>query len=222
MPLSRRDGAAGKAISRERIVRAAFEVADESGIASLTMRELGRRLGIEAASLYNHVRNKDELLDAMTDLVVAEIERPSPEADWREAMERRAISARQAFTRHPWAAGLIDTRGLNGPNGAAYVEAILGCLLDAGFAPGVAGNAFVALDSYIYGFERQRSALGIGGHDEAAAIARDALAGLPSDAYPSLARVASAFAADPADEAATFAFGLRLLLDGMERLRPRQ
>lgn len=216
------DGAGREAISRDRILRAAFEIADESGIGALTMRELGRRLGIEAASLYNHVRNKDELLDAMTDRVVAEIERPSPEADWREAMERRAVSARQAFKRHPWAAGLIDTRGLNGPNGAAYVEAVLGCLLDAGFAPAVAGSAFVALDSYIYGFERQRSALGMGGHDEAAAMARDALAAVPSDAYPSLTRVASAYAAHPADDAETFSFGLGLLLDGMERLRRRQ
>lgn len=222
MPGTGGDAAARAAISREGILRAAFKIADESGIGALTMRELGRRLGIEAASLYNHVRNKDELLDAMTDLVVAEIERPSPEAGWREAMERRAVSARQAFTRHPWAAALIDTRGLNGPNGAAYVEAVLGSLLDAGFPPTVAGSAFVALDSYIYGFERQRSALGMGGRDEAAAMARDALAALPSGAYPSFARVASAYAMHPTDEMETFAFGLGLLLDGMERLRGGQ
>lgn len=209
------------ALNRERVLRAAFDLADEAGLAALTMRSLGRRLGIEAPSLYNHVRNKDELLDGMADLVVAEIERPSPAADWREAMERRAVSAREAFARHPWAAGLIDSRGLNGPNGAAYVDAVLACLLGAGLPPVVAGNAFVALDSYIYGFERQRSALAMGSTADAAATAEGVVASIDADAFPSVARVAAAHAATPADDAATFAFGLRLLLDGLETLRER-
>ncbi len=81
-----------------------MDLADESGIDSVTMRELGRRLGVEAASLYNHIAGKDDLLDAMVDLVVAEIDLPSPDAGWKEAMRRRAVSARNVFSRHPWAA----------------------------------------------------------------------------------------------------------------------
>ena len=101
-------------VNRERVLRAAMELADEGGIESLTMRELGRRLGVEAASLYNHVAGKDDLLDGMVDLVVAEIDLPPDGVDWKEAMRRRAISARDVFARHPWASGLIDSRELHG------------------------------------------------------------------------------------------------------------
>ena len=64
-------------LNRERVLRAALHLADERGIDALTMRELGQRLGVEAMSLYNHVDNKDDLLDGMIDLVVSEIDLPS-------------------------------------------------------------------------------------------------------------------------------------------------
>ncbi len=97
-------------LNRERVVRAAMDLADESGIESVTMRELGRRLGVEAASLYNHVAGKDDLLSGMTDLAAVEIELPSSDIDWKDAMRRRAISARGVFLRHRWAAALLDSR----------------------------------------------------------------------------------------------------------------
>ncbi len=60
-------------LSRERVLYAAMDIADERGIDSLTMRELGQRLGVEAMSLYNHVANKGDILDGIGDLVVSEI-----------------------------------------------------------------------------------------------------------------------------------------------------
>ena len=205
-------------LNRERVVRAAMDLADQSGIESLTMRELGRRLGVEAASLYNHVAGKDDLLDGMADLVVAEIDLPSRGVDWKEAMRRRAVSARGVFSCHPWAAGLIDSRGPSGPGSLSYVDRVLGTLLRAGFSPGIAANAFLALDSYIYGFERQWSSLSLGAAVDTTEAAEEVLAAIPQGAYPSLARVATDYAAKPYGDAAVFDFGLELILDGLQRL----
>jgi AcrR family transcriptional regulator len=200
------------------VVRAAMKLADETGIESLTMRELGRRLGVEAASLYNHVAGKGDLLDGMADLVAGEIDLPSDGVGWKEAMRRRAVSARDVFSRHPWASGLLDSREGMGPAQLSYADGVLGTLLRAGFSPGAAANAFLVLDSYIYGFERQRSSLSLGDGVDSTEVAEEVLAAIPPDAYPSLMRVAGEFAVKPYDEAAVFAFGLGLILDGLEDL----
>lgn len=195
-----------------------MDLADEGGIESVTMRELGRKLGVEAASLYNHVAGKDDLLDGMVDRVVAEIDLPSGDIGWQVAMRRRAVSAREVFEHHRWAAGLIDSRGRSGPSSLAYADRILGTLLRAGFSPGLAANAFLALDSYIYGFERQRSNIAPDDDEDAAEVAREVLAAIPDGAYPSLTRVAIEYAEEPYDDAAAFDFGLSLILDGLQRL----
>ena len=90
-------------LSRERVLRAAVDLADESGIEALSMRKLGQELGVEAMSLYNHVANKEEILDGMADLIMSEIEPPLPDADWKSALRERALSAREVLVRHPWA-----------------------------------------------------------------------------------------------------------------------
>jgi AcrR family transcriptional regulator len=205
-------------LNRERVVRAAMDLADGSGIESVTMRELGRKLGVEAASLYNHVAGKDDLLDGMVDLVVAEIDLPSGDVGWRDAMRRRAVSARAVFARHRWASALIDSRGRSGPSSLSYADRVLGTMLHAGFSPGLAANAFLALDSYIYGFERQRSNISPADDEDATEVAQEVLAAIPDGAYPSLARVAMEYATKPYDDDAAFDFGLVLILDGLERL----
>ena len=87
--------------------------ADQAGIDAVSMRKLGQVLGVEAMSLYNHVANKDDILNAIVDIVESEIELPSPGADWKAALRRTAISAHDVFERHPWAASL--TLSANGP-----------------------------------------------------------------------------------------------------------
>lgn len=197
-----------------------MDLADERGIESLSMRELGRRLGVEAASLYNHVAGKDDLLDGMVEQVVGQIDLPGEDAGWKDAMRRRAVSARAVFARHRWAAGLIDSRERSGPVSLSYTDRVLGVLLRAGFSPRVAGNAFLVLDSYIYGYERQRTYIGLG-EEDAAEPAREVLAAA-QEAFPSLVRVAEEYATEPVDDEAAFAFGLHLILDGLERLLEQQ
>src|SRR5713226_7581539 len=115
-------------LSRERVLRAALALADTGGIDSLTMRKLGEELGVEAMSLYNHVANKDDILDGIVDLVFSEIELPSDQADWKTAMRRRAISAREALLRHPWATSLMQSRTRPGPATMRQHNSVLGCL----------------------------------------------------------------------------------------------
>src|SRR4051795_9894904 len=97
-----------KPLSRERIVAAALEVVDEQGIEALSMRKLGQQLGFEAMSLYNHVANKDDLLDGMVDLVLAEMDVPQAD-EGLAGIRKAAISAHEALRRHPWAAGVLMT-----------------------------------------------------------------------------------------------------------------
>jgi AcrR family transcriptional regulator len=200
------------------VLRVAVSLADTGGIEALSMRALGRQLGIEAMSLYNHVANKDDLLDGMVDLVIAEIELPTPDAEWRDAMRSRAVSARAAFTRHPWAPSLIDSRVSSGPGRLRYFDAVIGVLRRAGFTVELAARAFSLIDSYIYGFGRQslNFASGDGGGTQAA----DAfLQALPAEEFPYLTEMALTFAANPGyDEAADFAFGLNLILDGLQQI----
>src|SRR5437899_10425899 len=94
-------------LSRERVLEAAIRLADEGGIESLSMRKLARALGVEAMSLYNHVANKGDLVDAISDLVVSEIELPAGAEAWDVAIRRSAISAHETFMRHPWACSLV-------------------------------------------------------------------------------------------------------------------
>ena len=209
-------------LSRERVLRAAIALADEDGVEALSMRKLAKQLGVEAMSLYNHVAGKDALLDGIVDLVFAEIEAPSPELDWREAMRRRAVSTRAALRRHPWAVGLLEARAQPGPANARLHEAVLKCLRDAGFSLAETVHAYNVQDSYIYGFALQERALPESFEDPAvsARVAARQLAQVPADEYPYLKEMLTDhIAVEGFDYAAEFAFGLDLILDGIEARR---
>src|SRR6187399_3364854 len=92
-------------LTRDRVLRAAIALADETGLEALTMRKLGQQLGVEAMSLYNHVANKDDLLDGMIDIVFSEIDPPAAGGDWKAELRGRALSTLAALRRHPWAVG---------------------------------------------------------------------------------------------------------------------
>ncbi len=184
------------------------------------MRELGQRLGVEAMSLYNHVDNKDDLLDGMIDLVVSEIDLPSGDVDWREAMRRRAVSAREVFVRHPWASALIDSRESSGPERMRYFDWVIGTLRRAGFSVELAVRAFSAIDSYVYGFGRQQLNISAGEGDATPEEMAEAfLSAIPADAFPYLSEVTEYMLRAGYDESADFEFGLGLILDGLERAR---
>jgi AcrR family transcriptional regulator len=200
------------------VLRAAVQIADEGGIESLSMRELGRRLGVEAMSLYHHVAGKDEVLDGIADLVLAEIDLPAEGADWRASMRSRAVSAWKVFSRHPWAPALVDARVRGGPGRLRYLETVLAVLRRAGFTLEHAARAFSILDGYLYGSCQQsatRATTDAGGADAAKAF----LGALPAQDYPNLAAMAALQAEGPGyDEERGFAFGLDLILDGLERI----
>ena len=209
-------------LNRERVLRAALALADENGIESLTMRELGLRLGVEAMSLYNHVANKDEILDGMIDLVVSEIDLPSDTVGWKEAMRRRAISAQSVFFRHPWASGLIDSRESSGPARLRYFDWVLGTLRRAGFPLELTARAFSVLDSYIYGFGRQQLNMSAGSGAEPEETAEAFLRAVPADKYPYLRQMIVEHAMQSGyDDTADFEFGLDLVLDGLQGLLDR-
>ena len=113
-------------LSKERVLHAAVTLADEIGIASLSMRKLGEALDVEAMSLYKHVANKDDILDGIVDIVASEIDVPEIGGDWQAAMRRRSTSAHVVLLRHPWATMLIVSRANVGPAMLRYVDATIG------------------------------------------------------------------------------------------------
>jgi AcrR family transcriptional regulator len=185
------------------------------------MRKLGEAVGVEAMSLYNHVANKEELLDGMVDLVFREIELPSGADDWKTAMRKRAQSARQALRHHPWAIALMSTRTSPGPATLRHHDAVIGCFLTAGFPIELTAHAFSALDSYIYGFALQEATLPLGESEEdTAAVAQMMVEQFPRELFPHLYEFTTEHVLKPGyDYSAEFEFGLDLILDGLERER---
>jgi AcrR family transcriptional regulator len=208
-------------LTRERVLRAALAMADESGIGSLSMRLLGSRLGVEAMSLYNHVANKDEILDGILELVVEEITIPAVGAEWRPAMKERAVSALLAFKRHPWASALMDSRIGAGPARLRYFDAMIGTLLGAGFSLELAARSFSVLDSYIYGFGHQQRSITTNDERQDKKRAKAFRDIMPEGVYPHLARMAELTMKNGYDADADFEFGLTLILDGLQRIRGR-
>jgi len=209
-------------LNRERVVRAAVALAGDSGLESLTMRKLGEVVGVEAMSLYNHVANKDDLLDGMVDAVFSEIDLPSGAADWKTAMRERAVSARTALSRHPWAIGLMESRTSPGPATLRHHDAVVGSLRGGGFSIEMAAHAYSALDSYIYGFALQEASLPFDTAEETADVIQMILAQSPADEYPHLTELAIEHVLQPGyDYGNEFEFGLDLILDGLERARAR-
>jgi AcrR family transcriptional regulator len=206
-------------LNRERVLRAAIALADTSGIDSLTMRKLGQELGVEAMSLYNHVANKDDILDGIVDLVFSEIALASNGAGWKPAMRRRAISAHEALLRHPWAPSLMQSRTNPGPATLRHHDSVLGSLRTAGFSLVMAAHAVSVIDGYVYGFALQQINLPLQSREQVAVVGENILRQLGGE-YPHLAEMITEHAMKPGyDYSDEFVFGLDLILDGLARLR---
>jgi AcrR family transcriptional regulator len=184
------------------------------------MRKLGQALGVEAMSLYNHVANKDDVLDGLVDIVFSEVDLQCTGGDWKAAMRQRAISAREVLARHRWAISLMESRTNPGAATLRHHDSVLRCLREAGFSIAMAAHAYSALDSYIYGFALQQTSLPFDSGEQAAEVAETILRQFPVDAYPHLAEMATEHVMEPGySYAAEFEFGLDLILDGLERVR---
>lgn len=207
-------GSARLPVTRERALSEALALADKEGIGSLTMRRLAHQLGVEAMSLYHHVANKDDILDGIVDLVISEIEVPPKGTDWKTAMRRRAISAHEVLLAHPWAAMLCISRFNIGPGNTRYLNATLGRLREGGFSVVGALDAWNTLDNHIYGFTLQELNLPLDPKEtrEVSASVADRFS---ADEFPYVVEVIAHVMESGREE--DFAFGLDLILDGLER-----
>lgn len=207
-------------LSKQRLVVEAICLADREGVDGLSMRRLAGALGVGAMSLYHYVASKEELLDAMIDIIYEEIEPPPEETDWQSAMRRRAVSARQVLVRHPWAISLLESRTSPGPANLRHHEAVFACLRRAGFPILMATHANWLLDSYVFGFALQEASLPFDTADELSDMITDVyLQQLPPDEFPYLNESAAALVAAGYDPAEEFIFGLDLILAALEPLR---
>jgi AcrR family transcriptional regulator len=207
-------------LSKDRVLRAAMQIADKSGIESLTMRRLAQKLGVEAMTLYYYMTKKDDILNGILDLVVSEIEVPSEGGNWRAALRRSAISAHQVLLRHPWACNLMMSPARVRGGRLRYMEALLGRLREAGFSAKMTHHAYHALDSHILGFTMWEVGYTTGARelpDSGAALRRE----LTVERYPYLNEHMKQHVAESgrAGGVGEFEFGLDLILDGLEKIR---
>jgi AcrR family transcriptional regulator len=217
-PLGRRPAEVARRapVNLERALVAALSVADAEGIEAVTMRRLARELGVEAASLYHHVRGKDEILDALVDAIAAEIELPGPSTDWRVAISQRARSTRSVLRRHPWAVSLMASRTTPGAATLRLLEAGIRSFREGGFTVPLAAHAVSAVDSYVHGFVLQEVNLPFRDESELAAMTGAILESFPVSEFPFLFELTTQHVLQPGyDYGNEFDSGLTLVLDGV-------
>lgn len=205
-------------LTKASIIEAAAEVADVGGVTAVTMRNVAKQLGVEAMSLYYHLKNKEELLDGLSEWVFDQIQLPNLEQHWREAMFVRAHSARAVLSAHPWSLGMLESRPTPGKSLLRHHDLVLGCLMASGMSPRLAGHAFSAIDSYIFGFVLTEVSAWSGDDIAESGFVREVFSQM--DSYPNIALVAGdAMSQEQSSIANEFDFGLNLILDAFERLR---
>ncbi|GAA0992260.1 TetR/AcrR family transcriptional regulator C-terminal domain-containing protein [Subtercola frigoramans] len=213
-----------KPVTRERAIRVAIELADAGGIESLSMRKLAAELGIEAMSLYYHVKSKDDILDGMLDVVYSEFSTPRAGDPWRPAMRTRAESTRTVLSRHPWAISM-KARTSPGPATLGHLDSVIGCLTASGFSMTMTAHAMSVLDSYVQGFAQQEAALPLDPSGDISSATDDIMAQqvAMAEAFPHLADMAVRLILQPGYAYANeFDFGLTLILDGLESAHAAQ
>lgn len=204
-------------LSRDQVLQAAVSFADQNDLKALSMRKLAESLGVEAMSLYNHIKNKEDLYDGLVEIVVAKIDAPTVGDNWKGAMRQRAISAHEVLLNHPWAAKLMVSRANVGPAMLHYVDATIGCLLSAGFSYEMADRAWNAIDSHVYGFTLLELNFPFE-QSEYSEVAESFMPQIPEDEYPYLHGMSQQVIDGSHDGVQDFNFGLDLVLDGLERM----
>ncbi len=203
-------------LSRERIIEAAVGFADENGVAGLSMRKLGAVLGVEAMSLYNHVADKEDILDGMIDRVFQSIPLPDLQLDWRAAIRQGGVGAMEAFTAHPWVISLLGSRGSTRPAALAFMERALAILSRAGFSDADTHHAWQLIASHTIGYAFQQiTSPGTANFDRGAF---EAWLSREGDLHPSITRLAPLIMDCRFDR--EFEFGLDVIIDGLSARLP--
>jgi len=212
-------------LNREQVLRAAVDLADDAGIDAVSMRSLAQRLGVVPMALYKHVMNKAELLDGMVDVIVGDIDLPTPGADWKGAVRQRVLSARTALLRHPWALQVIESRTAASPVVLDYMNSLIGIFRTGGFSPDLTHHVMHALGTRMWGFTREVFPTPAPPADPAE---RAAMFAEFADRYPFIIEMATAASHDDGstvgagcDDQFEFEFTLDLMLDGFQRLHDR-
>jgi AcrR family transcriptional regulator len=207
-------------LSREGIVAAAVALADRDGLSGLTMRRLAEHLGVDAMSIYYHLRDKDTLLAAMADAVVAEIVAGTedPSSPWTERLRGLIMQARRTLLRHPWAARVIEARDTPTPAALLHLERVLAVMRDGGCSVDLCHHAIHLFGSRLFGFSQD---LFDDSADNPPPSEEQQKAWAAT--MPHVAELAGAVSHTGAlggcDDDTEFAFALDLLLDGLERRR---
>jgi AcrR family transcriptional regulator len=204
------------ALTPERVIEAATAMADVIGVDALTIRKLATELNVWPMAIYHHLPNKDAIIDGMVDLVFSEIELPPTDLDWKAAIRRRSVSAREVLARHKWAAPLMESRRTPGPATLGHLEAVLGCLRNGGHSIVMSAHAYALIDAYIYGFALLEANLPATAGEEIGEVAESVSAAMPVGEYPNITEFMTEHALQSGyDFAHEFDFGLDLILDGL-------
>jgi AcrR family transcriptional regulator len=204
-------------LTRDRIVRAGLELADTAGVDAVTMRRVGEELGFEAMSLYRHVTDKNDLLNGMLDVVLAEWELPADEDDWAQAVRASALSVHAALRRHPWAARLLMTGRHFRPARLDYMDRLLSTLRRGGFDADTTYHVYHLLDGHIFGFSLWEIAYTTTANADEELVARF-MASVPWDDYPHLTEHRDQHMSEgPHREVSAFEVGLDLIIDGLQK-----
>lgn len=200
-----------------------MELADQIGIESFTIRKLAAALDVKPMTIYHHVSGKEAILDGMVGIVFSEIDLPPNNADWKTAMRQRCVSARTVLARHPWAAPLMESRTSPDPEILRHHDAVVGSLRRGGFSVAMTAHAYALIDSYIYGFALQEANLPFDSEGDISDTTEAIIDTFSMEAYPHLTELTAEHILQPGyrfgDE---FAFGLNLILDGLESAKELQ
>jgi AcrR family transcriptional regulator len=210
-------GTRGRPLSRERIASAALALVDREGLAALSFRRLGQKLGCEAMSIYHHFASKTHLMDALIDLMLDEIRIPDGRdvPDWVERQRITAHSFRAMALRHPALFPFFATHRLNTLKGVAFIDGVIGILRDAGFPDGDAARYFREIGYYLTGAALDETAGYAKGPSAAEPVSNEVIAAR----FKHLAAAAPYF--QPSQYQTTFETGLEILLDGICRAREK-
>jgi AcrR family transcriptional regulator len=209
-------------LTRERVLTTAVALADRGGIESLSMRKLAQALDVVPMALYRHVANKDELLDALVDVIIEEIDAPLEGADWKKALRARILSARRALLRHPWASRLMESRKTPTPVVLGYMDSMIGMFRTGGFSLDLTHHALHAMGSRMFGFTQEL----FNDTADVDPAAEAEMWGSMAGTYPYIFEIFSKISHDDAstvgpgcDDQFEFEFALDLMLDGLDKMR---
>jgi AcrR family transcriptional regulator len=211
-------------LNRDRVLSTAVALADRGGIESLSMRKLAQALDVVPMALYRHVANKDELLNALVDVVIGEIDAPIDGADWNTTIRARILSARRALLRHPWASRLMESRKTPTPVVLGYMDSMIGMFRTGGFSLDLTHHAMHAMGSRMFGFTQEL----FNDTSDVDPAAEAEMWGAMAGTYPYIFEIFTTISHDDAstvgpgcDDQFEFEFALDLMLDGLEKLKRR-